>query len=117
MITAENILEEAAKLDPNRENPRTSNTNVCLYTSGDGEHCIVGQIFVNLDIDIPQYDDPNNMLPILNLFNTNPALREKFNSSAIAVLARLQVIADGKGNSWGTAFNTARRLHEEGMKI
>lgn len=94
-ITKQDVLDQLEKLDPNAVNDPD-----CVYTNSGGDHCIAGQILVNLGRDLPPLDSEENDCGV-----THPLMAKYVHGierDAILFLEDLQRTADHDVASWET---------------
>lgn len=95
-ITFDDLKRAAATLDPEEDNH-----GACKYTRHDGGHCVVGTLFVALDLPVPKYRTKNNTLPIHHAEFSKWLVSQGIDLDAysVSVLKRTQEIAD-QDSSW-----------------
>lgn len=104
MFTLENVLEVLDRIDTNRTNPEPG----YVYTGPNGDHCIAGQVCVELGLDVPEWDDAmgNDSFPDGNSPNPNTKtfaitkMAEHFDSEAALFLSTCQEEADDDFTLW-----------------
>lgn len=79
----------------------------CVYTNSRGEHCIVGQIFLNLGLELPSVESLDNRQGAVVVIQD---MKYPFEPDAAFLLSDLQSEADGVGEAdgqrkWGEAIN------------
>lgn len=67
-------------------------SDACVYTNEDGEHCIAGEIIRMLGFDLPDVDDIDNIAPVEQLISNR--YDPNFSKDAIAMLQVGQATAD-----------------------
>lgn len=112
-VTADDIRAEFANLDPDTRNPVQGDT--CVYTSWDGNHCLAGQVLVNMNLPVPGAYQPDNQHPIYTVFGFNEDDEftrwgdAAFTAEAVVLLAEAQQLADefinGKPATWGEVID------------
>ena len=102
-ITLEQVQAEAAKVvetfGPKHKNP--DDGDGCSYTNVDGEHCVAGQIAVNLGAPIPGLMDDSNFSNVYEVEMWRPL----FTSDALTYLYTVQDLADS-GYTWERAVRS-----------
>lgn len=82
------ILRRLSKLG--NVNPFDTEADQCLYTGEHGDHCIAGQVLVELGLDPPKYHgDYNTSHP-----RVIPVFTDNFTPAALGRLIQAQVLTD-----------------------
>lgn len=84
--TLDDVLKVVAKLDRNAMNATTEDGGTCVYTDYNGNHCIAGQVCVELGIEVPEADS--------DVVTLNEKFKKNFDESALTFLGSLQSYAD-----------------------
>lgn len=103
-ITPEDIYNTLHYLSDDCQNPVIDGN--CVYSDEDGNHCIAGDIMVNLGFNPPAWGDHNNVSPIEHLIEEH--YPEEFDHNAIEMLLIGQNTADNLTHcddpfAWGNA--------------
>jgi hypothetical protein len=107
VIYPEDIYKMIELLPDERQNPMEGEeSDTCVYTSEDGEHCIAGQILTMLGLKVPDFEDYNNVSPVHQFISE--AYERKFDEDAIEMLQIGQNTADSLTHiddplAWGNA--------------
>lgn len=111
-ITVDQVRDTAqavvARFGHDHRNPTVNDgdgTDSCVYTDAEGNHCIAGQILVELGKSIPAWGGLDNTGTVHQLLGGSERENTEhgFNSDAVMFLASLQETAD-EGGTWGTAL-------------
>lgn len=103
MYTLSDVISVIDKIDLSRTNAEPG----YVYTGPDGDHCIAGQICVELGIEVPEWDDEvgNNsygmscgMNPNTKSFDASP-MKNEFDPVAAQFIADCQSFADDYENN------------------
>jgi hypothetical protein len=98
VIYPEDIYKMIELLPDERQNPMEGEeSDTCVYTSQDGEHCIAGQIMTMLGLKVPDFEDYNNVSPVHQFISE--AYERKFDEDAIEMLQIGQNTADSLTHS------------------
>lgn len=103
LITLDQVKAEAQNVlktfGPSHLNPGILEGDGCRYTDEDGQHCVAGQILVNLGLEVPGLMDDDNESTVVNV----DAFTERLTVDALGFLGDIQSIAD-QGVEWSTAL-------------
>lgn len=119
-ITIDQVRDTAAKVvqrfGEDHKNPKGYDgpvvddaDNMCVYTDPHGNHCIAGQVLVDLGQPVPEWGDTNNSIFAFELLSYGYDIEDQ----AIQFLTTMQSIADEDGR-WGAALASANASYERG---
>ena len=98
VIYPEDIYKMIELLPDERQNPMEGEeSDTCVYTNQDGEHCIAGQIMTMLGLKVPDFEDYNNVSPVHQFISE--VYERKFDEDAIEMLQIGQNTADSLTHS------------------
>jgi hypothetical protein len=102
MFTIDDVMKAIEGIDLSKSNPYPG----CVYTAPNGEHCIAGQICVELGIEVPEWDDEvgndsfgfNDRNPNTETFIASP-MSKNFTDDAARFISDCQSFADNFDNN------------------
>ncbi len=112
-VTIDDVINAIDYLSDDCQNPVTEYGD-CVYSDEDGNHCLIGDVLVNLGFDVPAWDDWNNSNPIHQVIEE--LYPNNFHEDAIEMLAIGQQTADRLTHqnnhlAWGLAKHEMREWY------
>lgn len=91
---AKQLVRDAVARHPNRRNPQSDGG--CVYTSVTGKsHCIAGQVFADLNLDVPGPEIECGLSELPSLYGDYGDLPTRFTNAAWEYLCKAQYVFDG----------------------